>query len=215
MYKKHNNFFNTLIEKEQIRTYDTMPESDIEEIINFLNLPENELSNNTSFICIGEGTCGVVFAYKSYAIKLFFDGKSGYGNRDEDILKEVHHMTSYPSLYLGHDSFIVTELIEGKILSSTCYKDLLNANGNSINVLLDDIKETLKLGIIPDDTHDENMMLSTNGYFKMIDTGFFMFRYTTEEEYNNDEFLLKLIDSRSRDYIIKVINNLHKEIKVA
>lgn len=163
---------------KNIRIYTEINNEDIMKIIDFVNnFRSKNIFNNMNFnefIFIGRGTFGLVYSYKNYAIKMFYGLIEDEICRDEDILSKLQGISSYPKLFLGHNNFIVTELIKGKTLFD-CDRDtdFLSVNEQYFQVFTKDIEKTLKLKIRPYDLHTQNIILNEDGLFKIIDVGNF------------------------------------------
>lgn len=169
-------FFDEKVNKEEVKIYCDTINNDLKNILNFINCtPTIEMRDNKTFKYIGRGAYGEVYSYKNYAIKLFYNSDEGvFGNTDMHILFKLQGMTSYPKLYAGCRFFMVTELIDGKELKDIySEKDFSVINRNIVNILLQDIKNTLNMGIEPSDLHYENILISNNGILKIVDVGHF------------------------------------------
>lgn len=125
---------------------------------------------------IGSGSCGHVFAYGKYAIKYIYDDTDDACNNDVEVLKEISHLDSIPTLYaVIEDRLLIVERIVGKTV-----RDYVNIYGNPYNVnesILDQwenaLIDILKLGYSPYDLHESNVMIDIKGNIKIIDVGFF------------------------------------------
>lgn len=217
-------YFDNIINKSDVKMYSEMPSEDFDYILHIINTARwGDIENQEGFSYLGSGEFGYVYGYKNYAIKIFNDMESPY-NEDEKNLAILHHLPSYPTLYAGHKGFIIEELIKGRVFAGCEDEDLIIANKNCIDILLDDIKETLKLGVELSDTHEENLMITDDGFIKIIDVGFFDFvnknllNSYLEKKANNitlKEHLLNLISFSARMYIEKIDSFAIEEQKIA
>lgn len=217
-------FFDEIIRKNEVKIYSEIPSEDIDYIIEIINTARSgDIENQEGFSYLGSGEYGSVYGYKNYAIKLFYD-IDDKDNQDERNLAILHHLSSYPTLYAGCQYFIVEEKINGKVLAGCEDDDLSIANNICVDTLVNDIYETLELGVDLSDTHNENLMITEDGFIKIIDVGFF--RVENKNLLNSylenmpknitlKQYLLSFICSNARDYIEKIDRFAIKEQNIA
>lgn len=124
---------------------------------------------------IGEGGFGSVYKLGDYAIKFIHDPNE-YGNNDANVLKDICHLESIPTLYaVIEDSVIIVDRVDGMTVLDYSHKDS-NPYGltrESIERWNQTLDEIVRLGYSPYDLHEENVMVDKNGNVKIVDVGFF------------------------------------------
>lgn len=209
-------FFIQQITREMLQIHNIISEQDITIILSFVNNLNQKYKNRIGqFEYVNGGQFGVIFHYKNFAIKLFLCPDSSQ-SQDVKYLSKLHHLISYPDLYISCRYFIVTEFVKGKTLYYCSDELLENVKDSCLNTFYNDLKETLKLKIHPEDTHDFNIMLSEDGVLKIVDVGAFYSVVNSKEiDYDN---IHEYIDSRCIDYtskkhfdkIAKIIEQKHR-----
>ena len=120
---------------------------------------------------LSSGINGDVFAYEGVAVKKFVDGAREDG--DAVILNDLNKSVFYPKVFgFEEGKYMVTELIDGATIYSIDGKnnELIREYKKEIEQAK---KDALFAGYYTDDVHLNNMMLTKNGEFKIIDVGRF------------------------------------------
>lgn len=197
------------IRKENLKIYNAISDKDIQdilEVVNSMNIEDLNEKNFKSFKYVSSGYFGDVYRYKNYAIKFFYRCDD---NDDAENLSAVHHLISYPKLYLSHKKFMVVEFIEGKTLSICEDSTIMSLPDSTLKIFFNDLKTILENGIHPADLSEDNIILSKEGILKIIDVGCYDILYIkgSEQEYNylkpyeNDTNKLNLQERLLKDFL--------------
>lgn len=148
-----------------IKVINPIPQEDINFLVNLFEsgLLPYELEK------IGEGAQAEVYRYKNYAIK-------DYSNCgiDGTILEKLQDNDLFLKLYFYNEDFMVTEYLE--ITNAYEYYD---RNVNINFTAFDIFKYCHKKNLIPYDIHDENVVITKDDKFKIIDVGSFKKNYNS------------------------------------
>lgn len=206
------------IKKEQVTIYSNITEEEVSEILGFINNSKiSDLYYHPTFKFIDSGAFGRVFKYKNYAVKLFFDISDDFElNTDACNLLYLKDIDLYPQIYAKSNYFMISEFIEGKTLFNIeedseyeCLQD------NAYDLLLEGIRKTIEIGIEPSDLNRRNIMLTKDGYFKIVDVGNYcgcrknLFREIIAYS-NNDEIECKINNCIENNYLWHIDEYLYK-----
>lgn len=177
------NYFKDTITKEEVQLFNDIPESDLANILKFINKSAkryirwgdvSKKFEKLGFLYIDAGTSGIVYKYKNYAIKIFTKdtGDGWYSESDCEILSKLQDISLYPKLYANCEGkFIIVEFIEGCNLC--CFDEDEKMDIDYAEHMLDGFVKTIKKGLKPHDLHDNNTMIDKEGNFIIIDVGCF------------------------------------------
>ncbi len=141
---------------------------DFIEEINFL-FKSKLLDDKCDFL--GKGSCGNVYSYKGYAIKICKDEKREI--YDTFILNNLDEYECFPNLYFYiPGKLMVTELITGPMIENVIETEVV-AVSNWVNQLKDTFDYCISKNIVPIDLNEKNVMLTLEGQPKIVDVGSF------------------------------------------
>jgi hypothetical protein len=163
-----------------IKIVNHIPQNDINFIINMFEygLVPYDLE------LIGSGYSASVYRYKNYAIKAYEDE----GFMDGQILENFQDNDLFLKLYFYSEEFMVTEYLD--IIPAYQYYDKdININFNAKDIF----EYCLHKGYKVADIHDENVVVTKDGKFKIIDVGTF-------RKACNNVSLQNIINSSQYDY---------------
>lgn len=169
---------------------------------------------------IGNGTEGVVYEYKNYAIKKLHLRSSDRSN-DIQVLKDLQELDFIPNIYATiNNDLLIVDRIYGEILKEYArkmdYKEI-DIPREFAKVWDEMLLQIIKLGYSPNDLHSENVMIDENNNIKIIDVGWFEKHndnYSTESEMRENSGYetaqsfsggrFKRMDKERKEYISKL-----------
>lgn len=189
-------FFKQRLNIESIIIINKKIIQDIQIIIGFLNkiTVENLINGEDigEFKYIGEGRSGIVYRFANYCIKIFkknlksSDKKYWYVENDASVLNSIQDIGLYPHLYgYINNSVVIMQYIEGLTLEDIKLGHCnIILSEDTIEKLLNGMKETLQKGIFPMDIHEGNIIIDNKGGIHCIDVGCFKLCDISDEEIN-------------------------------
>lgn len=161
---------------------------------------------------LGKGMFGVVYGYKNYAIKVYYNDSS---NRDADIMKDIHNLDCIPNLHaVLNDSIMITERIFGKTVAEYCAtepRNILNLDEEIISDWENSLASVIESGYLPLDLHGNNVMICMRtSKIKIVDVGEFT-RYNRDDENIKDNIGHRMINTSVGIVLKNYIENMKQK----
>lgn len=134
---------------------------DIQNIIK--NIKGDEINPSLPVTMLGAGLYGCVYAYKEYAIKLFY--YNGDQSCDYEVLKELNDSPYFPNVYAySPNEFMIVSKVEGVLWKD--YEEEINHDLMKIA-----LEQATDKGFILNDMSEYNIIINQLGIPIIIDVG--------------------------------------------